>query len=172
MLSSEQEQLVIDYMGLVSYVIKKYIVINHQKWEYDLEDLHQVGYEGLCKAALAYQSDKGTTYWHFAEKVVRNHLYSYCRRINGRQYIDMQLEDIELGSDDGNMETLIMKIVLSSLDMDQYNTAVYKGIEALQLKYMGYSGKEIRAYFQVPANHVSAWVAKARKVLQQELLVS
>lgn len=171
MLNSEQKQLVVENMGLVSYVIKKYIAINDQRWEYDLEDLHQVGYEGLCIAAMAYQSDKGATYWHFAEIVVRNHLYNYCRQIN-RQQIDIKLEAAEQVSDEGDMEALILQMVLSSLDMSEYNMAVYKGIEALKLKNMGYSGKEIRAYYQVPANHVSAWIAKARKILRQELLAS
>lgn len=42
---------------------------------------------------------------------------------------------------------------------------VAKGIRAIRLLAQGYTNREIGEEFQAPANHVTAWVAKARKHL-------
>ena len=43
-----------------------------------------------------------------------------------------------------------------------------KGMRAIRLLAEGYSNREIGEQFGVPANYVTAWVAKARKVLKQQ----
>ena len=42
---------------------------------------------------------------------------------------------------------------------------VAKGIRAIRLLAQGYTNREIGERFGAPANHVTAWVAKARKYL-------
>lgn len=42
---------------------------------------------------------------------------------------------------------------------------VGKGIQAIRLLAQGYTNREIGERFHAPANHVTAWVAKARKYL-------
>ena len=41
-------------------------------------------------------------------------------------------------------------------------------MQAIRLLAEGYSNREIGELFGVPANYVTAWVAKARKVLKQQ----
>lgn len=175
MLNDVQRELVVEYKGLVGYVLKKYITVNTIHWEYALEDLYQVGYEGLCIAAETYAPDRGVSYWHFAEIVVRNHLYQYCSQMN-RSPKNMSLEDAaaEVMADDGDMDVVLLQSILSSLDIKskRYNKTVYKGIEAIWLRSVVYSGKEIKQYNQVPDNHFRAWIAKARKMLRQELQIA
>lgn len=173
MLNDKQRELVVEYRGLVSYVLRKYITIHSSRWEYALEDLYQVGYEGLCIAAENYEPDKGVSYWHFAEIVVRNHLYQYCRSIN-RSLESVCLEAAtEIQGEDGSMDAVIVSSIVSSLDLHKkrYNKTVHRGIEAMWLRSIGYSAQEIKQYYQVPENHIRAWIAKARKVLQQELQI-
>ena len=43
-----------------------------------------------------------------------------------------------------------------------------KGMQAIRLLAEGYSNREIGELFGVPANYVTAWVAKARKVLKRQ----
>ena len=38
-----------------------------------------------------------------------------------------------------------------------------KGVQAIRMRIAGYSCREIGEQFGVPANHVTAWIAKARK---------
>lgn len=40
-----------------------------------------------------------------------------------------------------------------------------KGFQAIRMLMDGYTNREIGERFGVPANHVTAWVARARKVL-------
>ena len=42
---------------------------------------------------------------------------------------------------------------------------VAKGIRAIRMLAEGFSNREIGERYQVPANHVTAWVSKARKYL-------
>ena len=47
-----------------------------------------------------------------------------------------------------------------------------KGIQAIRLLADGYSNREIGERFGVPANHVTAWVAKARRMIAQQAACS
>ena len=42
-----------------------------------------------------------------------------------------------------------------------------KGLQAIRMLMEGYSNREIGEWFGVPANHVTAWVAKARKSIMK-----
>ena len=166
MLNDEQRTLVEKNLGLVGYVLNKYIKINSQRWEYDFEDLYQVGYEGLCIASAAYDPERGVSYWHYAEIVTRNHLYKYCQLANNEAAITAGgLSENLVCYDD---ELLIDQIILASLDLNQYTGTTRKGVEALKLKFLGFKGTEIGQLYHAPANHVSAWISRAVKVFQKE----
>lgn len=168
MLSEQKRELVMKHMGLVGYVLKKYVKINVQRWEYDYEDLYQVGYEGLCIAADEYKADRGASYWHYAERVVRNKLFDYCNAVNRVPAMEQLTE--AWGESDYREQELVEKIILLSLPIDSYQGVTQKGLKALYLRYAGYSIKEIAQYYQVPVNHISAWISMARKALRQELM--
>ena len=42
-----------------------------------------------------------------------------------------------------------------------------KGLQAIRMLMEGYSNREIGEWFGVPANHVTAWVARTRKMLSE-----
>ena len=49
-----------------------------------------------------------------------------------------------------------------------YNGITKKGIEAIALKYQGYSNAEIANLYHVKANHISAWISRARSRLKAD----
>lgn len=61
----ENEMLVLDHIGLVWHVARKY-----RNTGYDLEDLAQEGTIGLIKAAGSFDPSRGTAYSTYAVKCV------------------------------------------------------------------------------------------------------
>ena len=50
----------------------------------------------------------------------------------------------------------------------RYRGISKKGIHALTLKYMGYTGNEIAQLYGVKSNHISAWIARAVKKMRTD----
>lgn len=168
-LTPEEQVRVEENMGLVGDVLKKYIHAPPPGSVYSKEDLYQIGCIGLCKAV---KSDKGAhagAFSTYACRLIRNEIYDaleYSTR-RGR----------EMATDPGEMpqvrlEDELEQHVLCGALLDQFSRAevlatgtAAKGLQAIRLLAAGYSNREIGEQFGVPANHVTAWVAKARKFL-------
>ena len=159
-LTPEEQVRVEENMGLVGDVLKKYIHSPPPGSVYSKEDLYQIGCIGLCKAV---KSDKGAhagAFSTYACRLIRNEIYDaleYSTR-RGR----------EMATDPGEMTQVLVEDEL----LDQFSRAealatgtAAKGLQAIRLLADGYSNREIGERFGVPANHVTAWVAKARKFL-------
>lgn len=71
----ENEMLVLDHMGLVWHVARKY-----RNTRYDLEDLAQEGTIGLIKAAGSFDPSRGTAYSTYAVKCIECEILMYLRK--------------------------------------------------------------------------------------------
>ena len=71
----ENEMLVLDHMGLVWYVARKY-----RNTGYDLEDLAQEGAIGLIKAAGSFDPSRGTAYSTYTVKCIECEILMYLRK--------------------------------------------------------------------------------------------
>lgn len=71
----ENEMLVLDHMGLVWHVARKY-----RNTGYDLEDLAQEGTIGLIKAAGSFDPSRGTAYSTYAVKCIECEILMYLRK--------------------------------------------------------------------------------------------
>ncbi len=71
----ENEKLVLENMGLVGYVVKRYL---HTGLEY--EDLIQEGMVGLIKAAKEFDVDRGVKFSSFAVICIENAIRKMIRR--------------------------------------------------------------------------------------------
>ena len=148
-------------------------------FEYD--DLYQEGCIWLCKAAASFQTGKGVPFTAYAEKVVANGLRTHCRLMGGKQkwscciplYSDSdilrstleQIPDITY-QEDGMLTDMDVMQLLHRLKR-QYTGTARLGIEAIELKVKGYSGKEIAAMYGVKPNLVGAWISRAKQKLRQ-----
>ena len=54
---------------------------------------------------------------------------------------------------------------------NKYSGVILKGIEALELKALGYSSREIAEQHGSTVNNVNAWIARARSVLKADPLI-
>ena len=180
-LNDSQRRLTEQNLNLVSRVIHRYIIVNANLVGFEYDDLYQEGCIWLCKAAASFQTGKGVPFTAYAEKVVANGLRTYCRLMSGKQ---KWVCCIPLHTDSDFMQFALEQIPESTYqedeilaDMDvmqllhhmkrQYTGTTRLGIEAIELKVKGYSGKEIAAMYGVKPNLVGAWISRAKQKLRQ-----
>ena len=180
-LNDSQRRLAEQNLNIVSRVIYRHIIVNETLVGFEYDDLYQEGCIWLCKAAASFQPEKGVPFTVYAETVVANGLRTYCRLMGGKQkwscciplYSDSdilrstleQIPDITY-QEDGMLTDMDVMQLLHRLKR-QYTGTARLGIEAIELKVKGYSGKEIAAMYGVKPNLVGAWISRAKQKLRQ-----
>lgn len=177
MLTKKQQDLVQEHVYIVDWVIRKYIMVNESVQGLGWDDLHQSGCVALCEAAQKF--DGRCQFSTFAYMVVKNRLIDECRKIKVRQRRQCSLENPNpnTGDESSYLDTIAAPEEPDALgqkfiswqfsSLKQRHTGVtLKGIEALELRYLGYSGTDIAALYQVPPKHVFAWISRAKKKLK------
>ena len=174
-LNDEQRILVEENMGLVGKVIKDCLQNPSAQGCYTYDDLFQIGCIGLCKAAQTDRPGRGA-FSTYAYILIRNEIYTqleYATRRGREQATDPA--ELPCGVEDRDLEQAESCAALMAL-LDRAEAeatgVTLKGIQAIRLLADGYSNREIGERFGVPANHVTAWVAKARRMIAQQAACS
>ena len=171
-LNDAQRRLVEENMDLVGQVIKECVHTLSAGSIYTYDDLYQIGCIGLCKAAQTDKPGNGAAFSTYAYILIRNEIYNqldYATR-RGRE-MATDPETIPCHVEDEDLEqTEACASLMGMLDRAEASAAgvALKGIRAIRLLIDGYSNREIGELYGVPANHVTAWVSKARKVLAEQ----
>lgn len=166
-LTDAEKRRVEENMGLVGRVIKD--CVHHYSYGvYDCDDLAQIGYMGLCKAVLTDKPGRGE-FSTYAYIIIRNELYSALEYAT-RRGTELATDPAELPyrESGGSLEQqMACGDLLSRLEKAEASASgvTAKGFLAIRLLAQGYTSREIGERFGVQASHVTAWVAKARKLL-------
>lgn len=166
-LTEEQRVKVEDNMGLVGRVIGDCVHTLDKGCIYDYDDLFQIGCIGLCKAAQTDRPGHGGAFSTYAYCLIRNEIYTqleYATR-RGREQATDPKELPCAALDEGLEARESCRELMGLLDQAEATATgiTAKGIQAIRMRIDGYSSKEIGDLLGVPANHVTAWVSKARK---------
>lgn len=180
-LNDEQQHLVENNLDIVKLSIHRNIIVNENIFGFSYEDIFQEGCIWLCKAAVTYQEEKGIKFTTYAFKVVSNGLRTYCRIMCNKQKRQCLLplnnndDDTQLALEQfpvyDSIDDLISEIDTSYLlntMKKQYSGTVKLGIEAIELKVKGYTGKEIAEMYGVKPNLVGAWISRASNRLKDD----
>lgn len=168
-LTELEQKLVEENMGLVGRVIKDCVHGLTPGSIHGYDDLYQIGCIGLCKAAQTTKPGRGA-FSTYAYLLIRNEIYDaldYATRCGREQVTDpSELPCISL-ADDSMEQMESCSELLALLDRAEAGATgtIAKGIGAIRLLAAGFSNREIGERYRVPANHVTAWVSKARKYL-------
>lgn len=168
-LMSQEQARVEENMGLVGMVLRDYIHTPPPGSIYTEEDLFQIGCIGLCKAVYSDTAGHSAAFSTYACRLIRNEIYDaleYSTRHSREQATAPEdLPHVRL--DDELEQHMLCGELFDQLDRAEATATgtVAKGIQAIRLLAQGYTNREIGERFQAPANHVTAWVAKARKYL-------
>lgn len=172
-LNSEQQKLVEEHLTIIHWAIHHFIKVNESICGFEYADLYGEGCLWLCKAASTHNPARGK-FASYAQAVVKNGLLSYSRSVCGKQsrqrlLLDSDCSDgnesyVDLLASEDHWEDTISAVDTENFFLSvkpRYNGITLRGIEAIELKTKGYSGKEIAALYGVGQNHVGAWIARA-----------
>ena len=165
-LTEEQRVKVEENMGLVGKVIGDCVHTLDKGCIYDYDDLFQIGCIGLCRAAQTDQAGHKGAFSTYAYCLIRNEIYTqleYATRRGREQATDPK--DLPCTALDEDLETRESCRELMGLLERAEATATgttAKGIQSIRMRIDGDSSKEIGEMLGAPANHVTAWISKAR----------
>lgn len=182
-LNTKQQKLVEEHLSVIHWAIHHFIKVNENIFGFEYKDLYGEGCVWLCKAAITYDSSRGD-FAAYAQTVVKNGLLSYSRIMCRKQNRQRLLLDTTCPDGDGSYVDLLvgesnLDKAISAVDAEsffriikpRYDGITLRGIEAIELKIKGYSGKEIAELYGVGQNHVGAWIARAALKLRSDELV-
>lgn len=176
-LTAEQQLLVINHLNIVEGIVKYSISVNENIYGLGYDDLFQEGCLWLCSAAVTYNNERAK-FATYAKTVVRNGLISYCRQMYAKQSkcCSMDLEEYEdvlsfgrANAEFENKLSLIETVDVLERQSKEYTGVAQKGTNALILKIHGVSTADIATNYAVPVSHVSAWISRASKKLNDDL---
>ena len=172
-----QCKVVEENLEIVDWVIRFRIKINGQVLQ-TYEDFYQIGCEALCKAAMAYNPERGPFY-PLGNRYVFNAIIDHCRKQNAASQYFADIVD-ENGENDFLLDSIQTEDTVEDLIYDQevqkafakckdkQNGIILRGMEALELKSLGYSTREIAERYDTTVNNVNAWISKARVCLKSD----
>lgn len=166
-LNHAQSILVTQNLKLVHKVIHDKVHNPHQLGVFAYDDLFQIGCIGLCKAVV---TDKGGGFSTYAYRLIWHEICSALEYASVRSVRESLMEPSEMVqpgaiSELPDLGYMDLEALLDQAEM-QASGVTAKGIRALRLKAKGYTSREIGLMMGVPANHVTAWIAKARAYLK------
>lgn len=176
-----QRDLVLEHMDLVTQVIRKRIKVNGSVM-LTFDDFYSVGCEALCHAAMRYKPAMGE-FSPFACVIIYNAMIDHCRKQNRLLGVHSDLptepdnEPISLRhfSLDYDIDSEIACAQIAEAISGckaRYTGVARRGIEALELKCLGYSSQEIAKRYGTTVNNVNAWISRARAKLTQDPAVT
>lgn len=172
-----QHELVAQHLDLVDKVIRCRIGITGGPL-LTYEDFYAVGCEALCRAAMYYKPDQGT-FEGLARRFIYNAMIDHCRKENSQLTIVAEC-DFEATIDSGLFEAhdhrdsiddvLYKRSFGEALRQckGRYTGITLKGVEAIELKSLGYDTKEIAEQYGTTVNNINAWITRARSKLKLE----
>ena len=180
-LNEQQQQLVEKNLTVIHWAIHNFVKINETVFGFESDDLYGEGCVLLCKAAATYDSEKGR-FSAYAQTVVKNGLLSYCRIMCNRQNRQRLLLDPKVFEDNEETYAALLAIedpldeLTSEIDAlallasvkKNYHGIVRLGIEALEWKIKGLSGRDIADLYGVQPNTVGAWISRAAVKLRED----
>ena len=184
--SDDQHRLIEESLPLVRWTVKRYFACDEGVVGLAYDDLYQEGCIALCRAAAAYDAQRGE-FDTFAVTVIRNHLIDYCRTISADargQPVASLDEMAESGWEGDSPERLMertnrsQEAAVSEMNADsflesrrvRYQGAARLGVEALELKIMeGYGVSDIAKRYGEKPNRVGAWMSRAAKKIRGDI---
>lgn len=177
-LTEKESALVTENMALVPYALKKFITVTPKNYRLEYDDLMQIGNLALCRAAQKY--DGSTRFSTFATTVIRNALIDAVREANSdndhlwqpersEDFNGDYLDTVLAICPDPDSKMRAQELVkLLGYGKKHFTGVSRKGIEAMELRAMGYSTAEIAQKYGSNSDNVRLWISRARKKLLSE----
>ena len=173
-----QRELAVEHIALIDQVIRKRIRVRGTLL-LAYEDFYSVGCEALCNAAMRYRPESGE-FEPYASVMIYNAMIDHCRKQNRHcgfasdLPVEADNESISLeafSTTDGDIDAALDMAALARVVSDckeRFSGVARLGIEALELKSLGYTSREIADRYNTTVNNVNAWISRARSKLMND----
>ena len=135
----------------------------------DYDDLKQECYIGLYNAYLKFNSSKNNTFYTYAVTCMKNHMKTYYRNINVKKNRVLNNSIFVDNYDFVGDEYSIMGNLDNSF-IDCKNLFDLKHSIVFELRYNGFSYKEISKLLDIPISTVDSRLCKIRSILRKYCL--
>lgn len=170
-LTAQQAARVEANMGLVHDVIKKKIRDPDHLGILKRDDLIQVGYMGLCAAAVRYVEDGPGAFSTFAFRVIYNRMIDAIRDTtlsNSKEFLtDQPYLEIQSAVTPTESNVVEDAYTIMHLAAARGGKPVRNGAQALAMRLEGYSSEEICAVLNAKPAKVRMWIHRARVYLAE-----
>ena len=169
----ESRKLMFDkYAPIVNNIAANYSVLV-KGIGVDMDDLIQEGYIALNDAIDKYDESSGVLFYTFACLCIKRHLITYCKRANNYKnyYLNYAIKDESLYNlkDDKIDFYNLDNIFFEEMFVRFKNLFNFVDSSIFELRYNGFSYKEISSLLDIAPNIVDSKVSKIRKVLKSKL---
>lgn len=176
-LTEYQRKLVEENLEIVDWVIKYRIKVNGNVLQTH-EDFFAIGCEAVCRAALVYNPDVGP-FSPLGSRYVFNAIIDHCRKQNIRSQFYADMTDENGDNSFFINSTVIPENIDEMLYLQEvkeafvkckgrYSGVARRGMEAMELKSLGYTTHEIAQRYETSVNSVNAWISRARSYLMSD----
>lgn len=162
------------YSPIIKSIANKYFSFA-QQLGVEYQDLIQEGYIGLNSAIVSYRNDADAMFYTYASICIERHIRTYCRSLSAlkHQILNFSFPDDEYSSNvvpdksyfgsffQSTSKELIQEIFKSSYTLDLDTRCVF------ELRYNGFTYKEIAQLLDLRLSAVESKFSKARKFLKK-----
>lgn len=140
----------------------------------ELEDLIQEGMIALNKAIDSYQESSGVLFYTYVTLCIERHLITYCRNISSYRHASLNNnvgDDILFNISDSKngIEDFFSEKLEEEMFIYYKNLLNFKFSIVFELRYNGFSYKEIGNLLDLPISTIDGRLCKIRKFLQERV---
>lgn len=165
------------------FMIKKYVpIINKLALKYydfakkcgcEFQDLVQEGLIALNKSINSYNESSNALFYTYACICIERHFITYCRSINSNRHMPLNLnigDDYLLNLEDesATIDVATNNRILKEKFIYYKNLFTLEHSSVFELRYNGFTYKEISCLLDVPISTIDGRLSKIRKVLQEK----
>lgn len=171
----DAENLIIKkYESIICSYAKKYITFASGCGA-DLDDLIQEGRVAVAKAIKAYNQDKSSIFYTYVTICIERAFYTYCRNLTYKKnsILNYAVSDEKIcnyAADEFNLCNYVFDIInerelllLVRNNFDLIDSSIF------ELRYNGFSYKEISKLLDISFSMVDSHLCKIRKTLQKNI---
>lgn len=158
------------YEPVIRGVAKKYYV-SSDYLGVDMNDLIQEGRIALYKAINCYDQNKNTLFYTYLGICLNSHLISYCRNLNSNYnaILNSSYSDdcfISLGDYEMEPYNYVVNKDNENMIVNYKNMLDFRDSNIFELRFNGFSYKEIGQLLGISIYTVDSRLCKIRKILQ------
>lgn len=139
----------------------------------EFDDLVQEGYIAFFQAVETYDENGGALFFSYVSLCVNRHLITYCRNLCSKKHfiLNNSISDdsiVEIKDEFSNPENIFLDRLAEDKFIYYKNYFDVKYSSVLELRYNGFSYKEISKLLDIPISTVDGRIYRIRKYFKQK----